>query len=508
MHNRIPFPFTAHVLITCLIGLLGLGANDVLSEPRTQRVFFYVSENGSDRLGSGSEQRPWATLAHACKQVSTSGSVIQLQPGNYSETRPCLLVKGVSILGGGREKTIVRSRLKDWLIYAVSEKVESGNQEISSFAIDGLNRSLEHGITVQRRHHVDIKSMAFRDIEATAIQVTGDGGNEKSPPRTYVQGINISNNSFTNCAKDYQTWSGGCVEIGQLDGSLIFGNQIEEDKGYGIKQVGGGWFKRTKIYGNKIRVPDHDALWGSDITIELWNVSDDCEVFRNITSGWVSLGYGTKGGGKYSVRVYDNEIRIENSENTKEAIELVGVSDAEIFRNSIEGAKFGVAMWSGASSRNNLIHHNVIANRADGEGVRIHRGENNKIYNNTFHHLSKALGMYPTPTDILNTEFRNNLVIDTQYGVIPDGDEAGIYNTVMVKNNFFNVAKSFEDWGYRKATVLITASSSFNPGLRNEGQNPYYPVSALSAVVDAGMDVGLPYCGKAPDIGAYEWCGE
>jgi len=39
--------------------------------------------------------------------------------------------------------------------------------------------------------------------------------------------------------------------------------------------------------------------------------------------------------------------------------------------------------------------------------------------------------------------------------------------------------------------------------LPNNGFGQLKPTSAL---IDKGVDVGLPYCGSAPDLGAYEYC--
>jgi hypothetical protein len=50
-----------------------------------------------------------------------------------------------------------------------------------------------------------------------------------------------------------------------------------------------------------------------------------------------------------------------------------------------------------------------------------------------------------------------------------------------------------------------------DPGLRRKSKKPwpfYAPAAATSFVVDRGVEVGLPFEGKAPDIGAYEYGSE
>jgi hypothetical protein len=513
MRFRPSFSSAIHLLSVCISSLLLSGVSEATSLPHAPKVVF-VSENGSDRLGDGSKEHPWASLAHACKEVTNPESEILLLPGSYMETTPCKLVSQVNIVGAGPNKTIVRSRLNNWLIFAVSPKIESGAQQISGFTIDGVDRSLRHGILVQRRHNVEISNMVFREIDEGAIQVIGEGGTDgKGSPHAYVHGIKISENSFVNCAKDYETWSGGCVQIGHLDGGRIFNNRIKENIGAGIKQWAGGWFKRTKIYGNQIEVPSSDKAWGADISIELWNVSDDCQVYGNTTNSWISLVLGSKGEGVYSVRAYDNTIRV-SSVNKKEAIELAGVSDAEIFGNRIDGAMYGVAMWNlphDRLSKNNIIHHNIFANRSEGEGIRIHRGDKTEIYNNTFINLNRALGLHPTPQNIDDTRFINNLLVNVQLGIVTIAHDNAIVNTLVKRNNFHNVVQSIAEWGRRKTVVRQMDNIALSPDSIDNSHKPaeaYLQASALTVLADKGVDVGLPYCGQSPDIGAHEWCGK
>lgn len=513
MHNRPSHPSTVHLLSACLSSLLMVGVNEATSASNPPRVVF-VSETGSDKLGDGSQQRPWASLAHACKEVTSPESEIRLLPGHYQETSPCKLVRGVNIKGEGPDQTIVHSRLNNWLIFAVSPTIESGTQQISGFTIDGVDRSLTHGILVQKRHNVEISNMVFREIDAVAIQITGEGSADRQgPPRAYVHGIQIFDNSFMNCAKDYETWSGGCVQIGHLDGGRIFNNRIKENIGAGIKQWAGGWFKRTKIYGNQIEVSSSDKAWGADISIELWNVSDDCQVYGNTTNSWISLVLGSKGEGTHSVRAYDNIIQV-SSRNKKEAIELAGVSDAEIFGNRIDGAMYGVAMWNLPKDRlgkNNIIHHNIFANRSEGEGIRIHRGDGTEIYNNTFINLNRALGLHPTPRNIDNTKFINNLLVNVQLGIVTIAHDNAIVNTSVKRNNFYKVVQNIAEWGSRKTVVQQMDNIALSPDPIDSNHKPaeaYFLASALGPLADKGLDVGLPYCGKSPDIGAHEWCGK
>ncbi len=59
-----------------------------------------------------------------------------------------------------------------------------------------------------------------------------------------------------------------------------------------------------------------------------------------------------------------------------------------------------------------------------------------------------------------------------------------------------------------KVSNVPAGTMEADPQLALTGGKPtayYHPAGASSPVVDAGVDVGLPFEGRAPDIGAYEW---
>lgn len=482
-------------------------------------TIYYVDPNGSDIAGNGSKNYPWKTLSHVCSQAQENqGNIIYLNSGLFIETRSSIVPLGVNIMGKGPDSTIIISTLNDWVIKLESSSITDGNQSLSNFTIDGQNRQLAHGILVKARHNISIKYLNFKEIDNIGLQITSEyQRDDHILPSTYLTGIEVYNCSFTNCAKDFSDygWSSGCLQIGHLADASIHEITIDEDRGYGIKYCEGGWLKGTKIFNNNITVPSYDPVWGSDIAIEIWHLYDDCEVYNNTTNNWLSFIYGNKGSGARSVNVYGNTIIFERPDNDNEGIEIGhGLSDVEVFNNYLKNPRYGVVMWGepGQDQSNIVIHHNVFYNHLIGEGVLLEPSNaatysNIKIYNNTFDRLSAGV-VINNRGNTQSTEIINNIIMNSEFGVLTMGEASQIQNTIIAYNVFYNVDQIYVELGEHTTNTSFENNLKLNPQLWSNGKRPapyYRPMDYSSAVVDAGLDVGLPYLGKRPDIGAYEY---
>ena len=61
--------------------------------------WYWIAIDGSDDTGDGHYTTPWKTLAYACTQATTSGDVIHVKAGTFTETAQSVLAAGVSIVG-------------------------------------------------------------------------------------------------------------------------------------------------------------------------------------------------------------------------------------------------------------------------------------------------------------------------------------------------------------------------------------------------------------------------
>src|SRR5690606_7327633 len=90
---------------------------------------YYISTTGNDATGDGSIGSPWKTLYKATSVV-TSGNIIHVNAGTYTETLTSTLAVGVSIEGEGTSSIIKASfsTVYQMIIQAHSSEGTNGNQ--------------------------------------------------------------------------------------------------------------------------------------------------------------------------------------------------------------------------------------------------------------------------------------------------------------------------------------------------------------------------------------------
>jgi hypothetical protein len=481
---------------------------------------YYVDTGGSNTTGDGSISKPWRSLEYAADQVPGGyGHTIHLNAGTFLETNQIIIEPGVNIEGSGKANTIVQRGQGGWFMQLESETVTNGNQTLSNFSVDGLSKQQSYGILVRGRHNVVVHDVDFKDIDTVGLQICAEWGpDEYSGPSTYLQGIEVYNCSFKNCAKDYGSSSEGCMQIGHLEGALIHDITINEDRGYGIKYTQGGWLKGIKVYNCNITVPSYDPAWGSDIAMELWQVYDDCEVYNNVSNNWFSFVRGNKGSGTLALRAHDNVILFERADNPKEAFEVAhGLCDVEIYDNYVRHPSKGVAIWgrAGEVQHNIFVHNNVFYDHSDGDGMVIAPSGSGcdysdiRVYNNVFDGLSSAALLGTSEGGkISGVQIKNNIIINCNRVIATMAEGSTVSNTLVEYNCINNVGSFIEEWGDDSVNSVFRNNIESSPQISGSGNRPYpyyAPSSGTSAIVDAGTNVGLPYAGTAPDIGVYEY---
>lgn len=501
---------------------------EVVQELTSTNITYYVDPSGSNLIGNGSNVKPWQSLAYAAGRVQAGmGHTLHLKSGVFVENQQINLPVGVNLQGEGPDKSVIQSSFNNFLIRLQSAGIENGNQQMSGFSIDGQNRLLDRGIYILNRNNVAVRNVNFSNIDITGLEVhTGFVTDANTIPQVFLTGIEIASCNFMNCAKDVVFpegggYSSGCLTIGHLQNALIHDIQINEDRGYGIKFVDFGWFKGVKIYNCVINVAPSDLLWGLDCAIELWNVSDDCELYNNRIQSWVSIVKGSKGQGKRSINIHHNRMVFPQS---AEAIEACA-SDMEIGNNYMEGMGQGVAIWPGIYPVDNvLIHHNIFRDLSDtGIEIQVSPGliSNIFVYNNVFHSFKDGLGWSLTGARVLfktadisanfildNLSLKNNLLINTgtnnKCAAILTNGMGRIINSTLSYNCYYNVLNGNFD-SYPGNSVLSTNNLTTNPLIQAAGDpgSSYYQPLAGSPLLGAGRNVGLPFSGNTPNIGVF-----
>ena len=513
---------------------------------------YYIDENGDDE-DDGSVESPWATLSHACGEVSGSTDVIHVNAGTYTDNTECTLALGVDIEGAGKSSVTINTTASTY-IKAYSNATGpcvDGSNEISGIKIDGGD-SASIGIRSYGRNNQTIHDCEFEDFTSSGIAAFGRHGVEgagdfvimecsapatacsycgndyalNEPPGTndWGTGIEIYNNTLTDSK----------LFISALSGALIHDNTIDNS---GSTRAGightGVWFKGCKIYNNTITLSDTNT---SLFAVELWELSDGCEIYNNISNGAISIDTSTEGKGSssYVLSFYNNTISsdLEATGTLAAALEITSwISDVEIYGNYIRGPQAfdrGLSIWGRWSVSNITVRNNVFYDiKGDMIFIQTYQHQEDPadptniddiyIYNNVFEKAadgtSQAVTLHQEDADgaIDGVLIKNNIILDCDNVLVLAGPGWGEHTIGDNTDNELKYNYYYDSslvYNYGTGGYSASNNTNANPQLNYAGSRPlpyYRPLSGSANIVNAGVDVGLAYEGDAPDIGAYEY---
>ena len=524
------------LILTCKRIVVGLSIVFAFCQS-TFADIYYVTVNGNDASGNGSANNPWKTLKHASVNVPAGqGHVIQVGPGTFVENGPIEIPLGVSIEGAGVQQTIFKAvssfyyypanpgyGTEHFLIRLSEFNPSNGNQTLKNFTINGDSKKLHGGIYVRYRDNVLIENVSVQDTNYTGIWLWD------------VKDSRIKNVFLLNCSWGSTGYSSGALNLGNLERVEIDQLDVNEDTGYGIKAIGPNGYNNLfylKIHHSHISV-NPEGLWSGgrapNISIELWLVGLlGCEIYNSYVDNNISLvnANAIPSNGMQTIRVHHNIIDLDSRANgSGYGIELT-VHDAEVDHNYFIKGAYGIVNWDNPMQNWN-IHHNVFYGQQGqypGEIVRSQWSglQNVKLFNNTVEFIGdktmSLIGLYGGTSN--NLEIRNNLVINSSTGynffpheVIHTENGAAINNLTILKNSTDNLELGslleslLTILGIIVWTPEINLSPLPNPSINQTGNRPepYYFPNSGSSLIDGGTDVGFPFLGAAPDIGAFEF---
>ena len=389
-----------------------------------------------------------------------------------------------------------------------SSGFSDGNQSLKNFTIDGDGKRLHGGIYVKNRNNIAIENVKVKDTNFCGIWIWD------------VKNSTLRQITLINCSWGSTGWASGGLQLANLESVDISGLNIDENTGYGIKALGSGGNRitRLKVHDSRISV-NPVGKWNNgsaaNIAFELWEVYlTDCEIYNTYMDNHLSLvNVQTPPTGGRSIRVHHNVFDLlERAGGHGYAIEL-SINDAEIDNNWIKGGSYGIAHWSPAYCANWSIHHNTFHSLSSGYPGDIVRAQvsglhNVKFHNNTVELMGNAtinvIGLHAGKSD--NLDLKNNLIINsnTSYTWFPNQliflEKGASLSGLSVGNNLLDKLPLGSVAG-TYTNNLETACKINQSGNRPD---PYYLPAGGSPLIDAGVNVGLPFQGAAPDIGAYE----
>ena len=523
----------------------------------TNATTYYISPTGNDATGNGSAANPWKTLAKATSTVTTAGDIIHVNAGTYTETVTCNLARGVSIEGDGATTTIIRSSVTgQWSTFLSLDSPQNTNgaQSISNVTLDGQyvsesNNKTWMGVWITGRSNViihDCRIINFRD--RGVIYDGNDATDPHSDPGNYATGNKFYNNTVLNSAQNNGIYGAGLLNIGGQLGMEIYNNTMIQDQrpnfknGWPIKLWDEGWLKGVKIYNNILTkapyvgtYPGEGGDW--DFCIELFNIYG-LEVYNNTIQGSVDLNYNYKGTYAFSAWIHHNNIThtTQNSKVEGGIILEFRTESVLIENNVIHNKTYGVTFNtrgvgnSGGNNPtnpaptggysylvNNVIRNNLFTNLYNAQGIGNRFGvgvisegtddpqiNNLQIYNNTFvgspgNPIGQAIEFTSQQNGNINGLYIRNNIATGFSGSWVLANAAPVQSNVLITHNdAFQNGSNTPSWPGSTVNNNITS----NPLFVGSG---FYTLQATSPCIDAGINVGIPFNGAAPDMGYAEY---
>jgi hypothetical protein len=476
---------TADLMVLVLLAPLSLQA----------ATTYYVAPNGSD-TAAGSESAPFATWAHA-QTAASAGDTVYFRGGRYAYTT------ATSTCGGSTSATVDS---------VVLSKSGASGSLINYFAYPGETPVFDFsGVT----------DMSNYNCRHTGVRVTGSWLHLKGLEFTGVLQLNNlnheswgfyvyggSNNIFEVLNAHHNMGPGFFLQRGGNNLFLNCDSHENEDtltsNGDGQSADGFGCHpNRAGDTGNVFR--GCRAWWNSDDNWDFINATEACTVENSWA--WYA-GYkpdAISGGAPVSLSAGNG--------------------------NGFKGGGYGMPP-SGVPSPTpqHILRFNVsFYNKASGFYAN-HSPNNAYFYNNTSFHNSPDFSMLGVASDgstsisvgILrnNLAFAGSLTADADLGGLID-DQYNSWDSslgVTVTNaDFQSVAfappascpAAFSAGGTVCVPPTDTTSFAGMAGARQaDGSLPVLPFLRLAAgskLIDKGKDVGLPFLGTAPDLGAFEY---
>jgi gliding motility-associated-like protein len=484
---------------------------------------YYVSTSGSDASGNGSQSKPWRTLRHALSKVpANQGHTIKLSSGTFVENGPLKVPTRVNIEGAGTA-TIIKAASSfhhsgGWnagklLFQLVSNSSTDGDQYLKNFVIDGDDRKLYGGIRVEGRNRILIQGLTVRNTNFVGIWLIK------------VKDSRVTNVTMRDCSMASATYGTGSICVASIERVELDHLDIEDNYGCGIKAMGVSYgpIYNCKFHDNKIKSAEK-GYWVNNgnltpsISFELFDAElVGNEVYNNVFQGCVSIVNNKYHPPKNRIAIRIHHNTFDNRPGNNYGLELT-VHDAEVDHNYFYGGKWGITDWRHSSDKkpfeNWKIHHNVFYN-IKGSMPGLVRSEqvglvNVEIYNNTIEFVDRCefAILQLVGGSSRNIKIKNNLIINNTKGPYPYGPPVLIQvrpgaslSGLQVTNNFLqnlpigNYPGSYSNNLSGDPQITMTGSRP----------EPYYFPKSGSPLIDRGVDVGFPYSGSAPDIGAFEY---
>lgn len=214
---------------------------------------------------------------HALVEAAEEGTVIELPAGTLELDRPLVIDKPVSLIGRGKDRTVLRSVAAEAGAMLIVRNVSG--VRLVRFTLDGAgNRHVSQGIVLSNGSGHRLEELCIRDIPGS-----GDFG-----PHGIYASANVTDSVFArleirNIGRDSE-WGAG-IRIGKGgQGNAIEDNDLSGFGRGGILTTHGS--TDTQILRNRVR---EFGFAGPGLGIEVWGSGRRVVIEDNSVDHWISV---------------------------------------------------------------------------------------------------------------------------------------------------------------------------------------------------------------------------
>lgn len=408
---------------------------------------YYVSLNGNDS-SSGSLNQPFRTLQRAI-DVAEPGDLVYVRGGVYNISNPAIPEAGINFWKSGTSES---NRIRYFAYPGEQPVLDFSNLQIQP------DPNYTFGVLVTGSY-LHIKGFEIRNVPM----------NTRSNVGLRVGGDNAYRNIFEMLDIHHNAGSG--VFVHTTRGGHLFLNVDSHDNydpwsHQGDGENADGFGVHYQWTGEATVFRGCRAWWNSD---DGWDfISQEVPVIVEnswaMGNGYINSGSGTAGNGA-GFKIGSSKTGIRHVVRNNVAW---GNRNQGFYANHSSGGND----WYNNTSYNNRVQYDMLASRWDSNG---NRTDGVILTGNDRHRMRNNVG-YPNDN-------RNMAGVDDQYNT---------WNLGINPN---------------AGDFLSASDEGFMGPRQSDGSLPqldFLKLSPSSQLIDRGVDVGLPYSGSAPDLGAYE----
>ena len=497
---------------------------------------YFVDPAGSDDADGRTRATAWASVERAADAVPAGEHRIRLAPGDYPLARTVALKGGVTLVGANLQwdrkrpdapRFSVLHPGPDWPRADFANFIKPPDNTPDQY----LLRAAKHarGVTVREVRLRGTVAEGDAEIRATggfhadqAENLTLEGLDVREFRLSglrllYCSDLRVAGCRVHNASTEKAPHGNGKSRWGGLIWTAWPKRALFEDcrvtsdavRGYGFKGGGSDGCRITRcvVEGQYFAIEHpHEHEFGLEI--------DHCRL-----GGCISV---PKGGGQTdpTKRGHDRSVHIHHNYLTDSYTVEGPRGYLEFAHNWVHVEKPGGRCYTHHGGENRgpvLIHHNLFEN-VDRSLVWMNTGyfAGLKFYNNTVSAAdaggrSGYLFDSYTADRLDDWEVKNNLIVaawSRPRRLLPDRN--GVSGKIELGRNLFVNLTDVPPAAGTLTPADLPGGAPYSTLIR-EGDKPapfYRPTDAASPVVDAGEDVGLPFAGDAPELGAFEFVPE